>query len=328
MCGSNKALALAASILFLAPFARAQERIDGILMKAVEGLCPSSGAKLVVSLGNFTYADKRIGSAFSRYLSEKLGVALTRSGRFEYFSRERLEELLGAAELSASDLFDPKTAVPVNLKGIQAVLSGTFFDAGEAVRVYLVLLDVGSGTLKAKQEVSILREDIPGSISVLPDNYRDAFFVLDELSQVQSAAGQRFIVKVWTPRGDGGTYRDGEKLVVHFYSNRDCYIRLYHIDVNKKMKLIFPNPYCGTNFLKAGKISKIPDESWPFGFDLTEPYGAEFIKVVASTVPFTDTEEAFSDLGPASRQTVARGLNVSTKAAQTAEAMLSYTIVR
>lgn len=319
-------LPLALALAF-AP-AHAEDRIDAALRGAIESFAASAQGKLVVSTGNFTYADKRIGSAFSRYLAEKAGGVLAGSARFEYFNRDRLDELLQAAELSMSDLFDQGTAAAVSLKGIQAVLSGTFFDAGDSVKVFLELQDVGSGTSRGRAEVALSKADIPPSIPVLPDNYADALSVLDELGSIQNADGGDLKVKVWTDRGDGGTYRDGERLVIHFYASRDCYIRVFHIDVNRAMKLIFPNQYFADNSIKAKRIYRIPDSSYPFTFDLGQPYGTEFVKVLVSTVPFTDRVEAFEDLGTASNKTATRGLNVTARTRQVTEALLSYTILK
>ncbi len=328
MVTMKKTILLLACFFFCAMFASAADRIDRALKDAVESFAPASGEKLVVGIGSLTYADKKIGSGFSRYLQEKLGLALTGSARLEYLDRDKLDDILKTAELCVSDVFDPKTAVQVNLKGIQALISGTFFDAGETVKVYLDLVDVGAGTFKGKVEVDLPKQDIPPTLSLLPDNYKEAISVVKEIGEVQESGSGSFTVKAWTPRGDGGTYKDGEKLVVNFRSSLDCYIRLFHVDVNKRMKLIFPNQYSSVNFIRANETYEIPDDSYPFSFNLGAPYGTEFIKVVASTVPFTDDEAAFRDLGAATRSIVTRGMGPKKAGARTAETILSYTIIK
>ncbi|MBA7686048.1 hypothetical protein ES703_94484 [subsurface metagenome] len=44
---------------------------------------------MVVSVGNFTYADKKVGSSFSRYFEDELGAAIIRNPGFELFARDR-----------------------------------------------------------------------------------------------------------------------------------------------------------------------------------------------------------------------------------------------
>ena len=278
---------------------------------------------MVVSVGNFTYADKNVGSSFSIYLQQKLSVVVSRHSGFELFARDRLEEILETLELSLSDFFEQGTVAEVGkLKGIEGIFSGRFFDAGENVRVFLELVDIESRILVRTAELALPKSTISVSVSIRPDNYYDAMYVLDELSEVQNAGNEEFVVKAWTRRGDGGTYRDGERLVIHFYATWDCYI-----DVHKNMKLIFPNRFYPDNRIRGRKIYKIPDSSYPFTFDFTSPFGAEFIKVIASTIQFEDIEESFQRIGIASGRLITRGLNVNARPEQITEALISYTII-
>lgn len=151
---------------------------------------------------------------------------------------------------------------------------------------------------------------------------------MEELSDVMGKDSETFVVKSWTERGDGGIYRNGEKLSIFFYSNRNCYLKIYHIDVNGNTQLIFPNPFHRDNFIREKAIYQIPDERYPFTFELGPPFGAEFIKVIASTVQFPDIEEAFSEMGRASEKLVTRGLGVKRSDEQRTEALLSYTIIQ
>lgn len=305
-----------------------EEDIEEILRRGIRDIEKNIRERIVVSFGNFTYSDKEIGSSFSKYIENQLNLVLTDNEKFEVFAREKLEEILEAIELSLSDLSDPKNAVQVGkLKGFQGIFSGRYFDTAESVTVYLDLISVETGTYIGRTKVSVPKSIIPASISLFPNNYSNALFVLDELSEVENANNQEFIVKAWTLRGNGGTYIDGEELVINFYTNRDCYIKLYHIDVNKKMQLIFPNEFCYYNFIKKKNIYKIPDSRYSFSFILGAPYGTEFIKVVASTVQFKDIENSFEILGTTSKEIVTRGLNVRQKKEQITEALISYTIL-
>jgi len=60
---------------------------------------------------------------------------------------------------------------------------------------------------------------------------------------------------------------------------------------------------------------------------LDEPYGTEFIKVMASTSQFADIEESFKDLGQASKERLTRGLTVEQRQGDLAEKLIRYTIV-
>jgi hypothetical protein len=239
-----------------------------------------------------------------------------------------LEEILEAIELSLSDLSDPKQSLKMGkLKAIQGLISGRFFDTDETVQIFLELLNLETGMVLSSTEVRIPKNEIPTSVSIKPQKYNDSLYVLDELAEVENADNQDFIVKLWTKRGDGGIYVDGEKLIINFYTNRNCYIKVYHIDVQKNIQLIFPNQFYSDNFIKKKKLYKIPGEHYSFSFILGEPYGTEFVKVIASTVQFTDIEKSFENLGTTSLSLVKRGLKVIQEKEQITELMISYTIL-
>ena len=296
--------------------------IDGQLVQLGQTL--DSGSPLVVSLDNILYQDKKMGSSFSSFLSHKLGSALSRSSKFELFARQELEKILEAIELSLSDLVDSSSAVRVGqLKGMQALITGNFFNGDSAVTVFLNLVQIETGTLLSKIEFDVPKNSIPASVSIVPDNYNDALYVLNELSNMGEGQSDELGVKVWTTRGDGGTYRAGEEMIIQFFASQDCYIKLYHIDVDKRMSLIFPNQFYPDNHIRSGRIYKIPDSKYPFQFVLGAPFGLEFIKVIASTVQFADIEESFSDLGSASGQVIKRGLSVRQREELMSEAILT-----
>jgi hypothetical protein len=145
---------------------------------------------------------------------------------------------------------------------------------------------------------------------------------------VQNSSNENFKIKVWTAKGDGGTYKLGELLHIYFATNMDCFIKIYHVDVNGRQQLIFPNKYHTSNAIKSGQVYKIPDESYGFTFNIVEPLGAEFIKVIASTVQFIDIEAAFADMGQASKEKVMKGLSVQAKKEMVSEALISHTVIK
>lgn len=292
-----------------------------LLEKAVTGM-------MTVGIGSFTYADKKVGSQLSGFLEEHYSRALRENNKFNLVERSKLNEILDEIKLGLSGLLEEETVIePGSLRGLQGLITGRFFDIGMNVAVFVKLIDVETGTVLADTEINIPKNSIPPTVHIVPENYNDALFIIDELSEVDGASTSDLIVKTWTTRGNGGVYRDGEELVINFYSNRDCYLKIYHIDVNGNTQLIFPNDYINSNHIRAQRIYKIPDSNNPFTFILGAPYGAEFIKVVASTLQFNDIETAFETIGKASSSITSRGLGVVQRQEQRAEALISYTII-
>ena len=67
--------------------------------------------------------------------------------------------------------------------------------------------------------------------------------------------------------------------------------------------------------------------SQPFRFVLHAPYGTEFLKPVASTVPLAGATDDFSDPGAGAKRILARGLTIKGGIApEAAEAPASYYI--
>ncbi len=89
-------------------------------------------------------------------------------------------------------------------------------------------------------------------------------------------------IQVWT---DQNTYRVGDKLIIHFKSNKDCYLYLYHQSADGETNLIFPNDFHSDNHITAGRHFRIPDENYSFDFTVSPPLGLERIKVLATTSP-------------------------------------------
>lgn len=306
----------------------AANTIDSMLEKVLADFFAGVSEKTTVKLGNFTYADTGMGSGFSAYIADKLKIAIERSAGFSLFEEEQLEAMIETMKLNMSGLFDEETAVEIGkIQGARAILSGRFYETKLGIDLFIGLVDIESGALAESAEISLPKADIPFSVSVLPDNYNNALKVLEELKSLQETQPSDFRVKVWIERGEGGIYRDGEELEILFFSNQDCFIKLYHIDVNGKMSLIFPNQFYPDNHIKAETLYTIPDKNYPFAFVLGEPYGVEFVKVIASKVQFDDIEGAFEELGRASRAILTRGLKVSARDNAVSEFLVRYTII-
>jgi len=308
---------------------RLDSRLERRMERMVEELGSAGGGEtMVVVLGTLTYSDTGIGSEFSAYLGEKLRKALRDSPRFQVSDSENLDKVMEQMKLALSGLADETGAPEVGkLKSATALLEGRYYEERTNVVLSLELTDVETGLSIAGEELRLGRGEIPRNIALLPENYQDAMEVVAELSDIMKSSDEGLETRVWTARGNGATYRDSEELVIRFFANRPCFIKVYHIDVHKKTSLIFPNEYYSDNRIKAGKIYSIPDAHYPFRFELGAPYGTEFIKVVASTKQFKEIEEAFSNIGEADSRVMTRGLAVKAKDELRAENMISYTIV-
>jgi len=111
---------------------------------------------------------------------------------------------------------------------------------------------------------------------------------LSGIKQVKSAFG----IELWTAEKAEGvkdikilprTYRIGDRIVVYFRSDRDCYLTLFNIGTSGKLTVLFPNYLVRNNFTKAGRIYAIPGDEYHFDYRLSGPPGVEKIKAIATT---------------------------------------------
>lgn len=304
------------------------ESFDASMDRILSDMTPAGRDVTYVGMGVFHYADKALSGRFSSYLESKLSAAVLRNSSYGLVDRDKLDLILDETRFGLSGLIEESSRLePGKLKGLQAIISGRYYDESDSVRIFLELLDLESGTVSSTGEIRIARREIPRDINVIPDNYGDALTLLEELAEVDSASEGLLSVKAWTRRGNGGTYHNGENLVINFYSSKDCYIKIYHIDVEGTISLIFPNHIYSDNFISANRIYRIPDARYNFNFELSPPFGTEFVKVIASVNQFEFVEESFEKLDMISETIQSRGLRVTEKEDQVSELTISYTII-
>lgn len=275
---------------------------------------------LKVAFGTFTYADTNLPTPFSRWLEEGLAVSITRCSRLQLFNRAAAAAMDPAFRSIYGDFFKSNS--------VDALLSGRYYDEGESVRTRLELTGLSDGVLIGTVDVRVPKAALSPDLEVGPTAAASATATsLGHLVSPGSEAGA-LKVSVSTERGPGAVYREGENMVVLLTVNKDAWVKVYHIDVNGTVQLIWPNRFDVGHELRAGETVHIPGSGDPFAFKMTAPFGTEFIKVIASTQPFVSNEEDFASLGADTRGVITRGLTVvETGATEQAEAMASYLIM-
>jgi len=119
-------------------------------------------------------------------------------------------------------------------------------------------------------------------------------FLDEKLSGIKQAKST-FKIELWTAKKAEGVkdvrnikilarrYRIGDRIVVYFRSDRDCYLTLFNIGTSGKLTVLFPNYLFQNNFITANKMYAIPGEEYPFEYELSGPPGVEKIKAIATT---------------------------------------------
>ncbi len=273
-------------------------------------------------IGTFTFEYTDLPTPFSRWAEDRLLLAASATSRLKVLNRNAAAALDPVLKASYGDF--------LRETGAEASLSGRFFVEGERIRVSLLLTDLSSGTLIGACDWSLPVSSVPAYASVKPAG--GAIDRARELAKLSSAAPGGLAVSVSTDRGAGAAYHAGEKLTVIVGVNKDAWVRVYHVDGAGQIQLIWPNRFGGGDgkIHDGAPVLLPPDASAPYSFVMEPPFGTEFIKVVASSVPFQDSQDDFSDLGTAAGKVMTRGLAVQgtgvSGKVEVAESLASYHI--
>jgi len=322
--------------LALSVFALAAASVAGASAQSWDSGLPASLDRLVANywqpnlltaFGDFTFEDTKLPSPFSRYLEETLASAIPKTKGLRLFDKAAAAAMDSAFRKVYGDFFETN--------GVDALLYGRYYDEGASVRVRLELTGLSDGVLIGTIDVTAPKSSIPARYTVSPSATTQS--VAASLSAIAPGAGTGTLsVSVSTDRGPGAVYREGERMTVLVTVNKSAWLKVYHVDATGALKLIWPNAYTSGRRVDPGVAIRIPGEGDSFAFKMTPPFGTEFIKVAASTLPFAVDESnglsaqtPFADLGSKDiRGSITRGIAVTVAGqGERAEATASYEII-
>jgi hypothetical protein len=302
----------------------AAEDMDGLIKRAVDGLGSRLTAPVEVSVEELFLEGTASPSAFSRHLASRIHAHAPANPMFTVVSPSR-------------GIFRPMPGGPQ-----KCVIKGGFLREGNLVRVTLRLVEENRNFIMETRDFSVPVSELQRlSIALLPDNFK----TVEEIQEQEEiftppvppppANTPVFSVKAW-PDSDTATYIDGDEMSITLLANQNCYVKVYHIDVNRQMQLIFPNRLNRNNYLAADTKRVIPES--PVQLTLHAPFGQETIYVIASGEPFQNIEAEFVQIREASREAVrnaageGRGASLQLKPGSapvlgTTETRFHYTIL-
>ena len=102
--------------------------------------------------------------------------------------------------------------------------------------------------------------------------------------RIQEVPDSNVEVEIWTDRGDGANYCDGDSIEIYFRTNVDAYVAIYDIDTTGRVHRLFPNRRAHDNFVYGGQVNRVPS-SYGHHFEVEGPSGWETLRAVAATDP-------------------------------------------
>jgi hypothetical protein len=82
---------------------------------------------------------------------------------------------------------------------------------------------------------------------------RDSSDLGRQLSSFGKPADDAVKIQVWTDNPPEHVYKPGDRVVIHFSADRDCYIMILNVSAKGDVALLFPNMETSDNFIKASK---------------------------------------------------------------------------
>lgn len=275
---------------------------------------------LNAGFGSFTYRDTQLPTPFARWFEDEIRSAAVGSKHIKIFDKR----VAAAMDPSLRKNYEEF----IRTGQVDSLVYGTYRTEGDNVVVGIAITDLGTGQLIAQADYSIPQNKLPAYAAVVPS----AKTVHTATSLVNVGGGKSvdpsFNLSLSTDRGAGATFRDGELLTLLFSSSKDAYLKIYHVDAYGVAQLIWPNKFGGSGWVKAGETMSFPKAGDAFKYKIAPPFGTEYIKAIASTVPFATKEPDFSDLSGDAAQAITRGISVVPSAAFTrAEALVVYEVL-
>jgi len=240
--------------------------IEAGIKKAVDALAVGLPTQTVTKIGLFTMSGKDIPSELSIYLTEKV----------THYAKNNQERKYRIMESDTEQ---------------EAVLSGFFTNRNNRVDVTLELSTPNrdrDGSQIFSLSVGVLEKTI--GLAIEPENV-NSMIVLDDV--VPAALTETIHIEAKL-NSNTHTYKHGDELKLTVTADRDCYFKIIHIDVDSKIKMIFPARNDNNNFLRANASHTIFDTPNSRRI-LCEPYGAETLVVVASPVQFPNIEREYNE---------------------------------
>ena len=314
-------------VCIIRPDSRLAALFDGSLNdevdRAVFVMADALERETVVAVGRISYTGTDTVSGFSAWLKSAII-----DGAQKYPEKFKI-----ATESEYADFTAASRSLTADADGaVQAVITGNYspLDSGAEVTLRLISVSGNKNVLSTASFGVSSGEMERRKLTLLPEQNNTVVSAADFAEKQQAVAPYAGKNNQWvftvTPDTLDGIYYTGDFMSMQVYSERDCYFRIIHTDVNGSTQIIYPSSPDDDNFLRAGQVRRIPDNT---RFRMQPPFGEEMILAAAYERPFTVA--AVSEAARLNADTIARSLPAQGSDSETmspsATSRFSYTIL-
>jgi hypothetical protein len=119
----------------------------------------------------------------------------------------------------------------------------------------------------------------PRSVALNEEPSTPANTFRPQTEDIEAVMGE---VKVWTSKQE---FSIGEPMEIFFEVTQPMFVRIVTVNSVGKMATLFPNPYQNDNFVRPGKVFRIPPKGLPVNLTVGAPAGVDKIRAAASVTP-------------------------------------------
>jgi hypothetical protein len=257
----------------------AQDVIDKEVQKAVTGLASRLISPMKVYI-------RDIIQAGTKDMTSELSVCLNSSVKHH------------AVNTPMFDVEDETSTRGQKDEPSTGIITGIYNTRGRSVEVVLELKV--DNRVRSSQRFTVPVSELEKmGISIVPDNFKDQNDALKQDNDIKSITdivkqpedNQVVKIQAWFDSQLGSrVFMHSETLVLKVMADKDCYFKIIHIDVDKHMKMIYPNSVETNNRLIANTERSLFEKT---NYYFYEPYGAETLLFIASVNQFENIENDY-----------------------------------
>jgi hypothetical protein len=263
-----------------------------------------SGKKIAV--GSFTDSKKKV-SELSLFIADQVEMViiskLATDGVAEVIESEKLKQDMRSWRLGVKGRVDEENSTQAgNLLGIDTFCFGSYTLLGDTISLNIKMVDAKSGKIITgraavlgadKRIVKLSQKYIHTKDTFNKSSSEDKVENGDEPDVTTAEPPKKDTIKVeiWTEKDK---FSNGDKIKFFVRADRDCYLSLVHVDALGKVKILFPNYYAPSNFVKGKRTYSVPSENAGFDFVASEPFGYEIVRAIASKTRQLDIKDTMS----------------------------------
>jgi len=159
--------------------------------------------------------------------------------------------------------------------------------------------------------MEISAEIDPHDIGIEVARRQDQKIIKDEVTSESFDPDPAFGLRIWLNKTDG-QFVEGDYLIIKVQVDRDAYLKLDYFQANGTVVHLVPNLFRGQAFIQQGKTYVFGGQDSPERFVISQPFGDEVIKAVASVQPFSEALIPKGNLSESQAyiKTLKRGLSI------------------